>query len=897
MDSYTHLLHSVVPASYALRLVFRDCSAGAKFSGAVDIKLELLRPSVVVELHAKDIIVLRAIATTADGNHVKMTKAVVQDEAESVQLHFPVEMCGAVTLSCEYEGTVSKALRGVYHCTFEEGIAGLSTHFEPVYARYCMPCVDEPKAKAAFQITIVAPTVLTVVSNMPEIEHKPSPGNGEGLTEHIFDTTPRMSTYLVGFSVGDYASIHLPDGAAPVRMSLYAQRGKEQLGKVALDIAAKSLVFFEEFFDQKFPLPKLDLVVPPAFPIGGMENWGMITLTNRALIDEDSSLNRKGMVARLVSHEVSHMWFGDLVTPCWWDDLWLKEGFASWVNLLPLDREYPDWRVWDHWALDLLYAGVVGRAGALEVDQYQATHAIEVPVNHPSEIQEIFDALSYNKGSCVVNMLFHFLGSDAFRQGLSKWLDVFKNSNSTTKDLWACLAEASGKPVEQIMATWTRQEGFPFLSVSHAADGRWSISQQRFTLKAVVPETEEPASKRQRGSLWTVPLLVLHGSQAAPEQLLFEGDTVEVAVRSEWVLLNAGARTPLRVHYSPDLLRALAGEAARPGSVLGPLDRVALISDGFAMLRAGLHEPDTVLQLFNDLLSVERDPLVWSGAVGILDLLLKVFSDSAPTIRQFVANLVAPQYSRLGWNALQDEPHDDTLLRPSMLAVLGQCQNEEVLKESHRRCEAYLCSAHEPVPMADAGPKVSMTRAWKSVCPACGGLEKPEAGVRGVAMRIAVEHDPLLWDRMVKRQTAAQASEERDQLLIALMGHQSRDAVESWVAHALGGKLASQEWTTLFAGLANNRHHKGLAWDLLVRHWETVYDAWGQSQFRMKAIVVSAMSSCRDAATAKAFFDCHRCDVAKSTIKQQLEAMAADLALKGRNRDVERYLFNLPACA
>eukprot|EP00438_Fugacium_kawagutii_P020335 Skav220857 [mRNA] locus=scaffold1888:616743:631004:- [translate_table: standard] len=420
------------------------------------------------------------------------------------------------------------------------------------------------------------------------------------------------------------------------------------------------------------------------------ENWGIITLTDRALIDETASL-RKRQGASLVAHEVSHMWFGDLVTPSWWDDLWLKEGFASWVNLLPLDvrsqkfpwseAKYPEWRVWDSWILSKLYGGS-SRGGALEVDQYTATHPIEVSVNHPSEVQEIFDDLSYNKGSAVVNMLYHSLGHETFRKGLSDWLEKCKE-------------------------------------------------------------------KRMKVNHWTIPVSFQHDGSQSHERLLFSGGRTRIPRQGEWIKLNAGIRTPLRVCYSKDLLQKIVKSGFLPVcTALKPMDRVGLVNDTFALVRAG--------------------------------------------------------------------------------------------------------------------------------------LELPSSAVRGVALRLGLSNKASLWAAMSKRLAAAANTEERDQLLIALMGHGDGPVLEDWVAKAI------EEWETLFAGLAANRHHKRLAWRMLTRHWDAVYKVWGQSQFKMKAIIGHAMSKA-DPDEVEAFFQSHPCDVAKRSIQQGLEGLAADAQLNAKAKDLHNY--------
>lgn len=884
MVSYVHLLQAVTPKKYDVRFEFSKLGEDDGFAGYLKADLELAKPSHTVELHAKCIDIQSAFVKLQSGLTIKMTQAVKQDATESVLLTFESVLSGSILLESSFSGSIRGPLNGLYHCDFN-GIAGASTHFEPVYARYVFPCIDEPAAKACFKISIVAPSALTVVSNMPQ---ESSRVLSDGVTEHVFAETPRMSSYLLGFAIGDFSVIHEP-GNSPIPMALYAPRGKEKMGQFALEIAAYSLAFFEKFFDQKFPLPKLDLVVPPAFPIGGMENWGIITLTDRSLIDETASLQKRQGVASLVAHEVSHMWFGDLVTPAWWDDLWLKEGFASWVNLLPLDAKFPEWRVWDSWILSLLYGGK--KSGALEVDQYKATHPIEVAVNHPDEVQEIFDELSYNKGSAVVNMLYHSLGHDTFRKGLSDWLEKCKNGNSTTNELWACLEKASGQPVAEMMSSWTKNCGFPVLEVNLSVCGDiWEVTQRRFSLHDshhCLHAQDENGKQEKRVKLnpWTVPICIQHDGSQSTERTTFSETRTTIPRKGRWIKVNSGIRTPLRVCYAPELLKVIV----KSGSALQPTDRVGLVNDTFAMMRAGMVEPATLLSLCESLLPSEKDPMAWVGHIGILRKALTVFEDSfdkdeAPELPRFLIHLVVPLKDRLGWEEPAQEDAWDSLLRPEVLSLLAACQEPMVCKESIQRAETYLCAQH-PAPKKSS---INLKAAFESACSICGGLEIPNSAVRGVALKVGLSNKGALWKPMCERLKVVSNTEERDQLLVAMMGHSDRMVLENWVASAIQGQLPSQEWGTMFAGLAGNRHHKRLAWNMLTRHWDAVYKVWGQSQFKMKAIIASAMVKA-DPDEVELFFDSHPCEMAKRTIQQGLEGLAADAFLSAKAKDLHNY--------
>eukprot|EP00928_Gymnodinium_smaydae_P049172 TRINITY_DN32980_c0_g1_i1.p1 TRINITY_DN32980_c0_g1~~TRINITY_DN32980_c0_g1_i1.p1 ORF type:complete len:923 (-),score=141.40 TRINITY_DN32980_c0_g1_i1:112-2751(-) len=875
-------------------------AAGDSFHGRVTLDLDIVIETNTIELHAKNIDILSASVLCGDDNSKSESRSLngdgavsVHDDRESVELRFggaPLRAGSRAQLRCEYRGRVSGPLLGLYHCDFGGGVHGVHTHFEPTYARYAFPCVDEPRAKATFRISVNAPANLTVLSNMPEEAEQEQCEQG-GLRLRKFATTPVMSTYLVTLSIGNYAGITLEPGESSLPMTLYAPKGQEEKGRMSLQVAAHSVKYFEDFFSQKLPLPKLDLVVPPAFPIGGMENWGLVALTNRCLLSDSASLQKKQRIAKLVSHEISHMWFGDLVTPAWWDDLWLKEGFASWVNLLPLEAKFPGWRVFERWSLETL-------AACLQIDQYVATHPVEVPINHPDEAQEIFDQLSYNKGSAMVNMLYHFLGHDAFKRGLTKWLDRYKFSNCTTKDLWDALGEASGQPVASMMESWTKHEGFPVLSVDvDEARTAWHVSQERFFVGALCRsdtsvESGEPDAKKSRMHCWQVPLCYSEpsneGEDIKAKQVRIDGDFAKLPRNGNWIKLNSQQRAPLRVNCSSDLLETLAVQDV--WCKLAPLDRVGILTDAHAMFRAGRSKPKPLLKVLQALKG-ETDSLVWSAALSVLSSLVDVFHKVAPGIKRFVVGLLAPQRRRLGW-ATPDagESEDDLLLRPGILSLLAQCGDVETITEATNRTEVYLCSSH-PARSSKAAGKTSLglTSAYNKVdCPGCGIPEEaPQSGVRGVALRWGLASTPALWMRLSACHANATDAEEKDQLTVALMGHADRDAIEGWVAQALEGALPSMEWSTMFVGLAHNSHHESLAWDMLVRHWDVVFKTWGQSQFAMKTIISQALEHA-DPTIARKFFDEHPCDVAKQSIQRDLESIAVDGALRQRAADEMR---------
>jgi puromycin-sensitive aminopeptidase len=348
----------------------------------------------------------------------------------------------------EFSGKITDPMNGLYPCYFtHEGKKKfvLATQFESHHAREVFPCIDEPEAKATFDLALNTPLEGDVIANTPArtvLKEKSQQTT-------IFETTPVMSTYLLAFAYGDIGFKEAKSKNGTIVRG-YATPDNVQFVDFALDTAVKVLDFYEDYFALAFPLPKIDMIALPDFAAGAMENWGLITYREQCMLVDpvNTSIHTKQYVAMVVAHELAHQWFGNLVTMQWWTDLWLNEGFASWIEYLAIDKLFPEWHMWTQFIAD-------EQQPALKLDALDNTHAIEVPINHPDEIRTIFDAISYNKGASVIHMLHGYLGAEDFRDGLRHYLKKHAYKNTVTQDLWAALEEISGKPVKEFMHAWT----------------------------------------------------------------------------------------------------------------------------------------------------------------------------------------------------------------------------------------------------------------------------------------------------------------------------------------------------------------------------------------------------------------------------------------------------------
>src|SRR5881409_3662545 len=454
-NSFTRVLESQRTLKVESYDIFLDVDLSKlRFDGKVKIRLE---SEADVKLDAVD---LEVSQVKANGSPVKYQ---MSGEGLSVKTG---KFSG--TLDIDYRGTISEKLVGFYKAAYDGGYIA-STQFEAASARRMLPSIDHPAHKAEFKLTVKTDKDLDVISNTPLTSSKI-----EGSKKVVeFQKTPRMSTYLLYLGVGKFEEVkEKHDG---VEYAVATVPGKSSGAKFPLDVAKESVQFFEKYFGIKYVLPKLHLVAVPEFAAGAMENWGAITFREIALlIDKDSSVRIKKLVSEVIAHEVSHQWFGNLVTMKWWDDLWLNESFATFMAAKALDSMFPRWVVWQDF--------VRGEtAGALALDSLNSTHPIEAKVRSPEEIEELFDEISYGKGASILRMIEAYIGPDKFQKGVSKYLQQFRYSNASGSDLWNHLEQASGLDVSRVMEAWIGKVGYPVVKVS-LSSGKLVLEQERFLL-------------------------------------------------------------------------------------------------------------------------------------------------------------------------------------------------------------------------------------------------------------------------------------------------------------------------------------------------------------------------------------------------------------------------------
>jgi aminopeptidase N len=671
----------VVPTAYRIELV-PDLEHLA-FSGAEQIEVDVAQPTATVTLNAVKLTITHAAIGGAGGATADVT---FDEKTETATLHFAKALAtGRHTLVLSFSGRIPETPAGIYYNDYPTSAGErrmLVTQFEAIDARRMFPCWDEPVFKATFQLTVTLPADLTVVSNTPAAHSEPvAAGAGVALQKTVFEKTPRMSTYLLVLCAGYLDRIH--DNSAGADIGVFAISGKAEQGRYALQAAAKILPYYNSYFGVPYPLPKLDLIaVPGNFAAGAMENWGGITFIDNDLLVTPGSTSEhtRQEIFYVLAHEMAHQWSGDLVTMAWWNNTWLNEGFASWMGTKVTDALNPEWQYW--------LRAHASKERAMTLDARPTTHPIQITITDESQIGSAFDAISYLKGQAFLRMLETYLGEDAFRDGMRRYMKAHAYSSATTADLWAALQEASGKPVVDIAAGFTEQPGIPLIRVAVACRANETVAtlgQQRFTIN----------DPKAAALTWNVPVQIGVIGSSTPQTLLVKGaGTFTAPGCGKAVKANWNDTGYYRVMYDAKNLAALT--AAYP--TLPAADRVNLLSDEWSLVAGDRAQLAEYLDLTRHL-GTESTDVVWSDVIsrlrGLDDLARELPVRTA--FRHYAIKVLRPVFARTGWDAKKGEDDQTALLRDSLISALGTFGDEAIIAESRRRFAAF---AKDPATLA-----------------------------------------------------------------------------------------------------------------------------------------------------------------------------------------------------
>ncbi|HEY5767262.1 MAG TPA: M1 family metallopeptidase [Candidatus Udaeobacter sp.] len=762
----------VVPTEYAIRIV--PNLDNFTFAGSETVKLNVRSPVQQLVLNGLE---LKIEAASVDGKDLPLPAIKTENEKELVTLTLPSELAvGDHALTLRFTGKINQQGQGLFYMRYQEQGSRarkimLGTQFEATDARRFFPCWDEPAFRARFQLTVVVPEDWLAVSNMPiESEQKIASGK-----EVRFASTPSMSSYLNVFVAGQLDVIESQVGATQIRV--IATKGKAELGRYALEASAEILKYFNDYFGVPYPLPKLDQIAIPGGFGGAMENWGGITYyESRLLFDpKSSSVETKQNIYEVLAHEMAHMWFGDLVTMAWWDNLWLNEGFASWMGSKCTAHFNPQWEVWLARELprDPTRRTGIAKEAAMEGDARSTTHPIQQHVATEAEANSAFDDITYKKGQSFLRMLENFLGEDVFRDGVRQYVAAHQYSNTTTADLWSALSEASNKSVSEIAAGWTKQPGFPVVTVKRESDGKIRLTQERFTVNF----------KKPPPLLWQIPLTYSVVGETRATLLMTDKTAALENIPTDRALkLNLNGAGNYRVEYDDRswelLLKALSN--------LGVEDRVNLMSDAWAFVQAG-RAPVSLYFGLVEKLPASIDLAEREQIVNVMDFVnrLLVGSSEREKFQRYARSLLRSTFATLGWEPKPDEPPNAGRLRASLIGALGHLNDPEIIAGCRERFEKYL--AHP----ASLAPDL-------------------RAPVLGVVGRNA---DEKTWNKLHDLGLKTTSIEDQQNYYNALACATDPKLVRKTLAIALTDELPTSRAIFLVSRVARDSGHPDLAWE------------------------------------------------------------------------------------
>jgi aminopeptidase N len=773
MNTVARLINIFTPHHYSLTLNL--LRKERRFSGEVIIEGTTATETQHILLHGKDLIIHKA---TIDDTPA--TYALGKNDEITFKVDSPL-LAGKHIIAVQFEGTITDPMHGLYPCYYK--VDGkkkelLATQFESHHAREVFLSIDEPAAKATFDVTLTTETGITVLGNMPVKEQQTK----DSRLTTTFETSPRMSTYLLAFVVGDLQSKSgTTKGGTEVNIWATHAQPAESLD-FALDTSIRTIEFFNDYFGAPYPLPKADHVALPDFSSGAMENWGLITYREACLLvdPKTTAITSREYIATVIVHELSHQWFGNLVTMAWWDDLWLNESFASLMEYIGVDALFPEWNVW--------LSFTTGESlGALRRDSLPGVQAVKTEVHHPDEINTLFDpAIVYAKGARILRMLRTYIGEEAFQQGLKAYFVAHAYKNTSSDDLWQAFADVSHKNIKSFMEPWLQASGFPVVSAT-AHGTSLELSQQQF----IIGEKADP----QR--IWPIPL---NANQATVPALMDEKTLTATIAPDLPLKLNQNDTAHFITHYDKVLMAKLGESIA--DKTLPPVDRLQLLHEASLLPRAGIGTAADFISLLDVYKGEDVEP-VWD-IISLVTSELRRFveqdSEAEKGLRKLSGTIAHSQYARLGWDKQPEETESDTKLRTTILAMMLYAEDKSALSEALKRYDA-------AAEIADIDNELI-----------------------SLILGTAVRHHPNkheVIDRLLKVYSNTASSDIQQDISSALTCSWDKEAIERLLAALKDTDvIRPQDTPRWFVYLMRNRKGRPLAWQWLRDNW-----AWVESTF------------------------------------------------------------------
>ncbi len=806
------------------------------FAGEETIQIRVLRPTSNIVLNSLDIEFQEATITS--GGAVQIAKVSLDKEKQMATLTVDKPVAkGPASIHIRYTGILNKELRGFY-LSQAKGRKYAVTQFEATDARRAFPSFDEPAFKATFDISAIVDQGDTAISNSRIVADTSGPGEGKHTIR--FETTPKMSSYLVALAVGDFEYIEGSADGIPIR--IWTTPGKKEMGKYALAAAEECVRYFDNYFGIKYPFGKLDLIGLPDFAAGAMENTGAITFRDALLLVDDKNAPtwEYKEIGAVIAHEIAHMWFGDLVTMRWWDDVWLNEGFATWLESKPLEQWKPDW----HMEL----SDVLDSGNSLNTDSLQNTRPIHQAAETPAQIVELFDGIAYGKAAAVLRMLEAYLGPETFRKGVNAYLKAHMYGNATESDFWNALATASHKPVDRIMATFVNQPGAPLVSVRTQCQGDHTavtLSQRRYYY--------DRSSLESNGKeLWMVPVTLKDASGAEHNELLTSKQQMfDLPGCSSWVFANSGAAGYFRTGYDSAAFHQISHAVEKN---FNPAERVVLIRDAWAAVRAGQQPISDFLELSEGLQS-DRDSSVIEQMNVELDYIGEYLVDDSarPQYQAWIRSLLGPVLKEVGWQPASSESNDQKDLRANVVYTLGYTGRDPQV----------LAKARELAGVALQNP----------------GAINPSM-VDAVFTLAAVKGDAAFYDQLIEHLKSGTAPEQYYRYFYTLSRFTDPALIRRTLDYALSPAVRAQDSLNLISAVMRRPEGRELAWNFTRSHWEQISQIMGG--YNTGGLVSTTGTFC-DAGSrdqVKQFFTVHPVPAAERSLRQALERVNNCIDLK-----------------
>jgi aminopeptidase N len=792
MQESRRLTHHFNPQHYNLSLQIQRTER--TFSGTVSIQGAAISKD-SIWLHSKDLTITTCLV---NGSEVPYTLG----QNDELEVHASARTDEKYILTLGFSGKITDQMHGMYPCYYnEEGVAKelIATQFESHHAREVFPCIDEPEAKATFDVTLTTEKGVVVLGNMP-IQHQ---HEEKGLLVTSFDTTPRMSSYLLAWVCGDLQkkTAHTKSG---VEVNIWSTPAQPLTSlDFALDIATRTIDFFDDYFGTPYPLPKCDHVALPDFSSGAMENWGLITYREVALLAEPGSVSvsSKHRIAAVIAHELSHQWFGNLVTMKWWNNLWLNESFANLMEYVAIDALEPSWNVWHEFAG---YETVM----SLRRDATDGVQAVQVDVHHPDEISTLFDpAIVYAKGSRLLHMLERYLGEETFRDGLRLYFKAHAYKSTSETDLWKCLGETSGKDIPGLMTPWISQPGYPVVHVKPSG-----LAQEQFFIG------DHAASSR----IWPIPLN--SGSPELPNILATAQVSLDVPCDTR---LNVGDSAHFITHYDEDML-ANHLQSVTDGTA-DPVSRLQLLHEQTLLARGRIIHSAKLLPIVESYRN-EKTESVWdimALAVGEQKKFVEDDSRAESSLRKYAGALARPQFERLGWESKKDEPESDTKLRSTIISMMMYSENNEIIRHAKEL--------------------------------ASGSVNTLDPELRSLILGCAVKYasDDQLFNMLLEIHGHTASAELQQDIASALTSTRDNSQIETLLRNLKQPRIIrSQDVARWFVYLMRNRYSRAAAWDWMRDNWDWIEKTFAgdKSYDEYPRYAASGLSSRKQLSEYETFF-------------------------------------------